>query len=422
MSQTYAERPRDKYIACSKAQAAINSVVRLSLREADADVLKHLCLCSSCRELVSEARKFAIRLLPENAESNQNLLCSHVSPNDVFDYVVPYGLDPSSDQYVKFRESLASHMRKCPTCLKKIQDLHETLFDIIERPESGVVTVCHTIESAAAKMPADRHSENLYSGFPIRVEVSGSQGVDAEKQPILPDTVTATTERRFSIRRLAPLAKLGGIAAAVTITMFFLWSVPSAKAVTLEQVYEAVLKVKNVYIASFAPDKTGPTQEKWVSRKLGVYVTRNSGELTLWNTYDGIRKIRASKIGKMEQTLLSYEDTAKIKTMISGSLGLMPFEDISAIPKDAQWHRLADASDAPNNVEVYDLLWVEKRYSGPSASNKWRMYIDPETKLPRRTEFYQMLPGEQEYVLKSSKVIDYPADDETKEMLENLSF
>jgi hypothetical protein len=426
LSQMYADKPRDKYTGCSKAQAAIPSVVNLSLHETNADIAKHLCLCSYCRELVFEVRKFTIRRLPENTEGNEDSLCSQVSPSDIFDYALPYGLGPSNDQYVKFRESFTAHVRKCPTCLGKIQDLHKTLLGIIDRPESGVVTVCHTIESTEAKTPATKHSEDLYSGFPIRVEVSGLKSTAVKKQPTLTSTGTLTGIRMFPVRRLAPLAKFVGVAAAVTIVAsLFLFTTPSAKAVTLEQIYEAVQKVKNVYIASFAPSKAEPTQERWVSRKLGIYVTKTDNELILWDVTNATKRHKNTVTGMAETFQLEGSTIAAAEGKISGSLGLMPFEDISALPKDAQWHRLADASVLGDTLvlEVYDLLWVEKRYSGLSAVfNRWRVYADPQTKLPRRTEFYQMSPGEQEYVLKLFKVIDYPGDYEMQATVEKLSF
>jgi len=425
LSRMYADRSKDKYIACPKAHAVINSVVNLSLHETNADTLKHLCLCSFCRELIVEARKFAIKLLPESTKSGEGSFCSQVSPGDIFDYAVPYGLDPSSDQYAKFRESLTGHMRKCPTCLSRIQELHQTLFGIIDRPESGVVTVCHTIESPEAKTPSVKHPENLYSGFPIRVEVSGLQSVAAKKQPTSLTVGTVAGARRFLTKRLARLATFSGVAAAVAIiAILFLFTTPSAKAVTLEQIYKAVLKVKNVYMASFTPGQTEPVQKKWVSRSLALYITSAGGKLTLWDIYGGIRKTRAGETYETEETTLFPEDTAKIKAMISGSLGLVPFEDISVLPKDAQWRRLADASTPGDTsiLEVYDLIWADKNQLNISVIRRWRVYVDPETKLPQKTEIYQMLPGEQEYVLKSFNVIDYPEDDEMQAMLEKLSF
>jgi hypothetical protein len=109
-----------------------------------------------------------------------------------------------------------------------------------------------------------------------------------------------------------------------------------------------------------------------------------------------------------------------METIISSSFGLIPFEDITVLPKNSQWHRLTDVSMPGNTstMEVYDLLWVD----GPSVSNRWRVYVDPETKLPRRTEFYQMMSDEQEYVLKSFMLIDYPTDDEMQTIIKELSF
>jgi hypothetical protein len=109
-----------------------------------------------------------------------------------------------------------------------------------------------------------------------------------------------------------------------------------------------------------------------------------------------------------------------METIISSSFGLIPFEDITVLPKNSQWHRLADVGmpESTSTMEVYDLLWVD----GPSVSNRWRVYINPENRLPRRTELYQMMSDEQEYVLKSFKVIDYPTDGEMQTIIKESSF
>jgi hypothetical protein len=398
-------------------------VVNLSLHETNADVLKHLCLCSYCRELVFEARKFTIRLLPESAKGGENFLCSQVSPCDIFDYAVPYGLDPSSDQYVKFRESLAAHVRKCPTCLVKIQELHQTLFGIIDRPESGVVTVCHTVESPIAKTPADRHSDDLYSGFPICVEVSGLKIAVEGKQPISPDVVTATTESRFSIKRLAPLATFGGVAAAVAIVAaFFLLSIPSAKAVTLEQIYEAILKVKNVYIASFTPGKTEPTQEIWVSRELGLYMTKTDSGSALWDGSKGIRKSRRLDTSAIETEHLKTDDASSINEKIAGSLGLIPFDNIPNIPSNAKWTeviaRPLEANEKDN--EVYELVWSEKAYDSSIVIKKWRVFVQAQTKLPSKVEWYQKTASDEDFTLLWVTLVGYPSTAEIQNTVERI--
>jgi hypothetical protein len=413
LSQMFADKPMDKYIACPKAQAAVNPVVNLSLHKTNVDILKHLCLCPFCRELVFEARKFAIKLLPESKEGNESLLCSQVSPGDIFDYAVPYGLDPASDQYANFRESLAAHILKCRTCIGKIQELHGIIYGIAERAESGVVTTYEVDASAT-----ETHT-NLYAGFPIKVEAAGELST---AKPVAPDRPVA--RRRVWTRHLKPFAAVSAVAAALIVTVIVLLSSPVAKAVTIDQIYRALELAKNVYVASFLPGIPKPTQEKWVSRSLGIYMTSTSDELVLWDLNRAIRKAHTNGTDKTKQVSLSSEETARIETTISGSLGLMPFEDMSQLPKDAQWCRLADASLPGDTsvLEVYDLLWTEKRYSGLSVFNRWRVFVNPDTNLPRRTEFYQMSPGEQEYVLKLSKIVEYLEDNEIQTVVEKLAF
>jgi len=66
--------------------------------------------------------------------------CESVSPSEIFAYTIPFGLDPANDQYAKFRPSFTSHLIKCQTCLGKMQELHNTIYAILERPDLGIVT------------------------------------------------------------------------------------------------------------------------------------------------------------------------------------------------------------------------------------------------------------------------------------------
>ena len=58
---------------------------------------------------------------------------------------------------------------------------------------------------------------------------------------------------------------------------------------------------------------------------------------------------------------------------MSGSLGLMPFYNISEIPKEAEVESVVDKDDleaATQGIEVYDLIWTEKIHEDYLLSNK----------------------------------------------------
>jgi hypothetical protein len=410
LSQMYADSPKDKYIACPKAQAAINSVVNLSLHETNADILKHLCLCSFCRELVSEARKFTIRLLPESNGGDKDLLCSQISPGDIFDYAVPYGLDPASDQYAKFRESLTSHIRKCPTCLGKMQDLHQTIFGILDRPESGVATTYEVDASAT-----EAHT-NLYAGFPIKVEATG---VLSTAGPVAPDRPVA--RRRVWTRHLKPFAAVSAVAAALIVTVIVLLSSPVAKAVTIDQIYRALELAKNVYVASFLPGISKPTQEKWVSRELGLYMTKTDTQSALWDISKGIRRSRRLEAATTEIEHLETDDAGSIEEKIAGPLGLTPFGHLSDIPSGAKWSEVTDSNlEAAEGTKIYDLEWGERTYGSNEVLKRWRVFIQVQTKLPSKVEWYQKTAFDEDFTLMQVTSVDYPSTTDIQDTVERV--
>jgi hypothetical protein len=289
--------------------------------------------------------------------------------------------------------------------------------EIMNRPESGIITVYHLADSHDARiLPAKQHGV-LYSGFPVNVEV-----IDVNTKKNLKYPAAAITgQSGFSVKRLMPFVKFGGLAAAVVIlAVLFMFNAPSAKAITLAQIYKAVQKVQNVHTTKFTPGKTEPVYNQWVSRSLDVYITRSRSDQAIWDLDRGTRKITNIQTGGIKKDSLTSEDVTRMEAFINGFLGMMPFEDISAQVKDSQWHRMADASlpGETSVMEVYDLLWVDKN---SSINNKWRFFVDPASKLPRRTEFYQLLPGEEDYIFTSFSIITYPTDDEIRTIIDKSS-
>jgi len=420
LSQFYADKVRDRYSACDRAQQAIIEVANMNLHQTNAETLRHLCLCPDCRKLLFETRQFVIEELPESERKDS--LCGQIAQRDMFDYAVPYGIDPARDQYAKFRQSLTSHMRQCRVCLGRIQQIHQSVFGIAEREDSGVVTVYHTIEPAEAETAVTAPSEDLYAGFPVRVEVTGSDKPATARSP-LSTAVLPAQRRRFLPQRLGRWGAFAGAAAAVIIlVIFFSLGTPSAKATTLEQLYQAILAARNVYIASFVPGSSEPTQEQWVSRSLRLYLMRTGSKSVLWDMSAGVRISVTGTAGVLEHTDLSVEAVEQMTAMLDGVLGLVPFEDVAALPKNAMWTAVADQSltEKAPGTKVYDLTWQENQRTDRTVLGKLRVFFDPQARRLRRTEFYQRLQDEQDYTLKAFKLIDYPMDGDIEATVQQL--
>jgi len=177
LSQLFAQSVAEDGISCSQAQAGILAVALMALHETNKEVLKHLCTCQDCREALYQYRGTLREQYLHEEVSQAEFPCNEVSSADLFDYVIPYGLDPARDEHARSRRSFISHVRCCPTCLAKMQQLHNTVYEIAERAESDVVTIYHLREPAETE--AACRPDDLYAGFPIRVEVTSHE--DARK-------------------------------------------------------------------------------------------------------------------------------------------------------------------------------------------------------------------------------------------------
>ena len=134
-----------------------------------------------------------------------------------------------------------------------------------------------------------------------------------------------------------------------------------------------------------------------------------------------VRKIKYPDVDLIETKPLFDGEIASIEQSISGYLGLMPFYDISEIPEDAVWSREADGGlkTTFTGNEVYDLMW--SKYDD-SVVFKWRFFVDPKTKLPQQTEFYEKLPADSEFTLTSVIVVEYLEDSETQAIVKEFGF
>lgn len=422
LSRLFAEKPADSNISCTEAQNFIPSIVSMVFNGIDSKVLKHLCTCPVCRGLLYKERQKLCDSLPEYTPSVE-FPCESVSAGDLFDYVVPYGIDPANDQYAKFRKSFTSHVINCPNCLDRIQQLHDTVYYIAERAESEVVTIYHIDRSAKIKTPSE--SDDLYAGFPIKVEVIGQK--DKVTTERLSSTIDFGTvlKQKISVKKLRPLLKTAIPAAAIIlIVVALVFNIPTAKAITLSQIYKALDGIKNVYIAKFVPDKAKPTQELWVSRTLHIYMTKTGELRVLWDITNGVAKIKHLDTGVVETTRLSVESIADIEKKMSSYLGLVPFINMSEIPADAQWSRVIDKSleATTKDIEIYDLIWAEAAYEGSVVFKKWRFFVDPQTNLPQKTEFSEKLPIDNKYVLESINMVEYLGSREIQAILKEASF
>jgi len=416
LSQLLADKKAKNSVRCSQIQAAIPAAAALNFQQMNVRVLKHICSCNNCREALYEHRQKTLKEHSHDKGRQECAVCKQLSTSDIFDYVVPYGLDPAQKQNSASTETAGTHLANCPTALAKIQKLHRLIYKIAERDDSETITIYKINEFAETKQFGE--TEDLYSGHPIKVEVEQAN----DKQKAAAISYSAALKRKISALHVSPAIKIGFVAVAVFligVTLFF--RPTAAGALTIRQIYTAIDQVRNVYISTFAGQPT-PIQEQWISRSFDVSILKTTEDWHLINFTTKQRKTKTAGPGSIEVTQLSDEIIADFQYQNRGSLGLMPYDQISGIPSDAKWNHLNDNEPATSveNMEIYELTWLADNYGGLPVFNKWLFTIDSQTKLPHKIECYRKLDADDQYAPTSIIVIEYPDDEAMQAVIDSF--
>ncbi len=394
---------------------------------------EHIGCCRFCSEQLDRLKKTLSKAEDSGPQQKQNRAVvneilerhfTHIGTSVTCNTVKPF-LPGLLDETVRIGipTPITVHLDNCRHCRRDLETLRADE-SIIDRPQSDVATIYTIDKSAEAK------SDGLYAGFPIKVEVT------KRKEPAKIIEFASAVKSRLSAVNLRPLLKTAVAAAAVIlIASALVMNTSTAGAVSLQQVYKAIERIKNVYIAGFAPDQnayiagfapdqTEPFQQIWVSKTLNIYMTKTGNEFVLNDIGSGIRKTKNPVTGIAAEGLLTGQAAAAIEKMMAGSLGLMPFYNMSQVPADAKWSRITDESmeAAAEGIEVYELKWIKEAYEGYGVFSKWRLFVDPQTNLLRRTEFYQQLTPDSRFTLTAVRLIEYPDENEIRGVLGEVSF
>ncbi len=421
LGQLMADGATQNDVSCTQVRAVIKNIASIALGETNAEILKHLCTCPECRQQLYHCRQTLRNALPEDGPSQNDWPCEAVSAADILDYCLPYGLDPADDQYADFRESLTSHLRSCPTCMAKIQDLHNTICDILERPASEVATIYHITERPIEELPISE-SEEPYPGFPVKVELINRHNGTARKQPAATINFSTRMRQKASALTAKPQFKAIAIAAALMIGLSMLLRLSTATAVTYNVMSRAIKDIRNVHITNLS-DKGKIIQEFWVSRPMNTYMIKSGQDLVF---YDIAHKVKKAKLGgdSVEQSMLTDETYAAIKNKIDSSLGLLPFERLSNVPQGTTWSRVPDETlgNTEDNVEVYDLIHPAPSSTGSGVFSKDRFFINIQTGVPTKVESYRKHPTDSDYVLRSQSIVEQLTDAKFQTIVEDASF
>jgi len=411
--QIFAEMPVESPAVCSEFKSLIKDVTDLNFKRLSGDFLNHICICSHCRDLVFLHREKRIQKAGKGR--SDDFPCEAVQAKDLFDYCFPYGLSPGTDEQAMFSSSFCSHLVSCPSCLVKMQQLHMTVSDIMERGESGIVTCYNVTETSEQGAETFEAADPLYEDWPIKVEVFEHAEAAGLSHTGSLEGKKGERRRRSALScNVKPIIKYASAAAAVIVLALIFINAPAARAVNLGQIYNALDNVTNMYSIVFDKRASETVQEMWISRDLNVKIYKSRSQMILWDLDNRIQRKADLDLGLVETIPIESGVISRVEATMTAPLGLLPFEDTTSLPKGAEWQHVSgeEAGVLVSDTEVYDLMWSDESLAGPDIFRKYRVYLDPATKLPSKTEFFEKREQEDEFELLTTTTVSYPSTDE----------
>lgn len=392
LGHLYADGSTGGLWMCLRVQAKLSVGWRGSLEGMEHDVLDHLCVCPRCRRRVYQQRQRRLAGLGGPGA----VCCGDTSSNDIFDLVVPYGnLDPEfEDERLR---ACGAHLRSCSICLKKAQTMYRVVYGILERPDSGVVTVC----TACAKDPDEfDEGQRLYEGYPIHTEVLNAGQLAPE--PLRLSRVAA---------RLRPALKPTIMAAAIIpLLVALVFSTAPVSALSPRAISKIVNEAPNVRVLVFGEDATEAAQELWVSRSADLFTEETSQQAAV---FDLARKEVLIKEADGVQRVMPMSQTnlLAIKHRRDGLLGLSL--------NNLLWSAELTKAETPvqgSDFQLYTLDWDDQN----ARPCRWEIYVDLVTGRPARAEFFAWDPIEEGLTRQETRCFEYPDEGEVRRHAEAL--
>jgi len=394
LSRLYADSAGSGFWACVRTQSRFSMGWSGSLDRMDAETLNHLCVCPRCRNRLYQLRQRRLDRERRDLVGQEGIRCSDIAPADVFDCVVPYGGRGRSGENAGERKC-RGHLRFSPHCLEKAQQLHRTVYGILERPDSSVVTVCTTRSDAGV---VAEEVESVYEGYAIDVQV-----LRREPQRV----VGAAFGPRVSAR-LRPIFKPALMAAAVIpLAIIFFLSSPEASGLNPAQVNRMVCEAPNVHVLVFGEDMAAPKQELWASKGERLLISETAGKSVVFELALGRVSVvrRVEGVGGLVQT--GPVEGASAERHMDSLLGL----SLDTPLREAEMEPVADLTEAGTRFEVYELQWQLSTVGGSLRPHRWRVYVDSATRRPGKAEFFTWDPLEEVWVLDETRRFEYPDEE-----------
>jgi hypothetical protein len=242
----FSEIPYESQTSCLEADECINNSDSILLTDASEEVLKHVSVCPDCKERCFDMRELYLKSLTDK-KNTEEFPCEAVEAPDLFDICFPYGIEAKTNQNERFESSFAHHVINCKVCLNKMQDMHKTINEIIEREESGIITCYNVTDESEDVIKETYTAETAYNDWPIKVEViEGLEPVVLEQQTTADLKPPTLYMGKVARKRILPILKYASVAAAILIFAAIFINTPTAKAVNLAD----ISKYENIQVSN----------------------------------------------------------------------------------------------------------------------------------------------------------------------------
>lgn len=382
LSQFYGRVADPGPLQCPSAQRAAAGLAAFSLDGADSRTLDHISLCRHCRTWVYQQRARAMADRNARAGRPDVLACNDVSTADLFDFVLPFGLDPVAlGRTSGRRDAVATHVRACPRCMETVQSLHRTLYAVAERADSALCTVCRTDENDAdpsdeARPPACR--------YPIHVQVLRQEPAPAAVGHGL--GASSGSERTASAGwRSMPRRKI----AVVGITLLvggLLTMVPrsTATGMNVGGVRKAIERMTDVHMAKFHGEDSTPFFEMFLAAGRQTVVTKVGPERTLYD----FRTKRMTVFGPDAAPRTGPLPASGFDSCEEFMLRTFETIFVNVSEKDSLSETEYVASDRPGEYwAVYELTQTGSQGAGLPRLGQWKVFFNPVLKVPEKIEY-----------------------------------
>ena len=409
LGRILAGKSDDTGVSCENARKRIEDYLAFKFSEIAPEVLEHLQRCPDCRREIYKQQQTIIDKLSSEAIIDDGFNCRFVRDRDLFDCCFP-----ASDSAGRIYPVLTAHLAVCRRCLKKVQKLYETVCEIADRTESGILTK-NTVSAPAKEKEGFLSLNYQYPQWPIRVwtndkaEVEAQQAAEAEyadyikyktagKVSLFAGKLKEKTVAAVSLRNIKKTAAAAMIPIAVGLFLYFFFSMSSSVAMarSYSEVVSSVKKIVNVCIRKYKPGQTEPSQTQWISKTLNIHLFKTGNQMVLRDLPNRVIRVKDMASGQLTTLPISDKKLAIFKTEHSGTFGLMPVENITNAP-GAQW-RLAD-ENSNTGEEVYELIWAETKGNTTRHCKFRYFFLDSDSSAPYKVEIYTKGGPEKDYML-----------------------